>query len=143
MTPKNPLHHMKKVTQHLQCIETLYDEACAEANDLREKLREKIITEPLEETVHTAQSQRAKDWVVFANRVTHHIDGYTVPQYGDAPNDQVSEWTAEHCVNQLSKYASRFGSNARGGQDLLDLLKIAHYAQLAYDKLVEAENERK
>lgn len=143
MTPKNPLHHMKKVTQHLQCIETLYDEACAEVNTLRERLRDKIITVPPEETVHTAQSQRAKDWVVFANRVTHHIDGYTVPQYGDAPNDQVAEWTAEHCVNQLSKYASRFGSNARGGQDLLDLLKIAHYAQLAYDKLVEAENERK
>lgn len=143
MTPKNPLHHMKKVTQHLQCIETLYDETCAEVNTLRERLRDKIITVPPEETVHTAQSQRAKDWVVFANRVTHHIDGYTVPQYGDAPNDQVAEWTAEHCVNQLSKYASRFGSNARGGQDLLDLLKIAHYAQLAYDKLVEAENERK
>ena len=143
MTPKNPLHHMKKVTQHLQCIETLYDEACAEVNTLRERLRDKIITVPPEETVHTAQSQRAKDWVVFANRVTHHIDGYTVPQYGDAPNDQVAEWTAEHCVNQLSKYASRFGSNARGGQDLLDLLKIAHYAQLAYDKLLEAENERK
>ena len=143
MTPKNPLHHMKKVTQHLQCIETLYDEACAEVNTLRERLRDKIITVPPEETVHTAQSQRAKDWVVFANRVTHHIDGYTVPQYGDAHNDQVAEWTAEHCVNQLSKYASRFGSNARGGQDLLDLLKIAHYAQLAYDKLLEAENERK
>lgn len=143
MTPKTPTHHMKKVMQHWKCVETLLNEARAEADTLRERLREKIITEPLEETVHTAQSQRAKDWVVFANRVTHHIDGYTVPQYGDAPNDQVSEWTAEHCVNQLSKYASRFGSNARGGQDLLDLLKIAHYAQLAYDKLVEAENERK
>ena len=143
MTPKTPAHHAQKITQHLRCVEILYDEACAEVNDLRERLRKTIVIAPPEETVHTAQSQRAKDWVVFANRVTNHIDGYTVPQYGDAPNDQVSEWTAEHCVNQLSKYASRFGSNARGGQDLLDLLKIAHYAQLAYDKLVEAENERK
>jgi hypothetical protein len=143
MTPKNPAHHAQKIAQHLKCIETLYEDVCDEVSTLNFRLREEIVKVQPDKIAHTAQSQRAKDWEVFANRVTHHIDGYTVPQYGDAPNDQVSEWTAEHCVNQLSKYASRFGSNARGGQDLLDLLKIAHYAQLAYDKLVEAENERK
>lgn len=80
-------------------------------------------------------AQRTIDWLVFADRVGQHIENYTVPQYGDAPDDQVESWTAEHCVNQLHKYASRFGSNKREGQDALDLLKIAHYAQLAYDKL--------
>jgi len=35
---------------------------------------------------------------------------------------------------------ARHGSNARQEQDLLDLLKIAHYSQLAFDKESELKN---
>lgn len=87
------------------------------------------MTEPL---VPTAISLRGDDWLEFSAAVLQHIEHYTVPQYGDKGNDLASEYTVVQCVQQIKKYAARAGSNQRGGQDLLDLLKIAHYAQMAY-----------
>jgi hypothetical protein len=80
-------------------------------------------------------AQRTKDWNEFAGKVADHIENYTVPQYGDAPNDNVESWSAQDCIAQVQKYAARFGSNQRAGQEELDLMKIAHYAQLAMGKL--------
>lgn len=80
-------------------------------------------------------SNRGKDWMVFAEKVLSHIENYTVPQYGDAPDDQVEEWDAQDCTTTIRRYASRSGKNQRSGQDKLDMLKTAHYAQLAYNKL--------
>lgn len=78
---------------------------------------------------------RTKQWTEFAAKVADHITNYTVPQYGDAPNDNVESWSAADCIAQVQKYAARFGTNQRAGQEELDLMKIAHYAQLAHDKL--------
>lgn len=80
-------------------------------------------------------AQRTKDWNEFAAKVADHIENYTVPQYGDAPNDNVESWSAQDCIAQVQKYAARFGTNQRVGQEQLDLMKIAHYAQLANAKL--------
>lgn len=80
-------------------------------------------------------AQRTKDWNEFASKVADHIENYTVPQYGDAPNDNVESWSAQDCIAQIQKYAARFGTNQRTGQEELDLMKIAHYAQLSMDKL--------
>lgn len=80
-------------------------------------------------------AQRTKDWNAFAAKVADHIENYTVPQYGDAPNDNVESWSAADCIAQVQKYAARFGTNQRAGQEELDLMKIAHYAQLAMGKL--------
>lgn len=80
-------------------------------------------------------AQRTKDWNEFAAKVADHIENYTVPQYGDAPNDNVESWSAQDCIAQVQKYAARFGSNQRAGQEELDLMKIAHYAQLAAGKM--------
>lgn len=80
-------------------------------------------------------AQRTKDWNEFASMVADHIESYTVPQYGDAPNDNVESWSAKDCIAQIQKYAARFGANRRVGQEQLDLMKIAHYAQLAVGKL--------
>lgn len=80
-------------------------------------------------------AQRTKDWNEFAAKVADHIENYTVPQYGDAPNDNVEAWSAQDCIAQVQKYAARFGNNQRTGQEELDLMKIAHYAQLALGKL--------
>ena len=38
-------------------------------------------------------AQRTKDWNEFAAKVADHIENYTVPQYGDAPNDNVESWS--------------------------------------------------
>lgn len=79
---------------------------------------------------------RCLQWRVFAKRVEDHIRVYTVAQYGDAPDDEVEKWTAEQCVLAIQKYTKRFGSNMRGeAESLRDMLKIAHFACLAYDKL--------
>lgn len=80
-------------------------------------------------------AQRTKDWNEFATKVADHIENYTVPQYGDAPNDNVESWSSQDCIAQIQKYAARFGTNQRAGQEELDLMKIAHYAQLAMCKL--------
>lgn len=85
-------------------------------------------------------SKRAEDWNSFAKEVETHIQEYTVPQYGDKGEDIASEYSAEHCVAQIKKYAARFGKNSRPGQDALDLKKIAHYAQMAHEALKGGEN---
>ena len=86
-------------------------------------------------------SKRGVEWLDFTHKVLDHIEEYTVPQYGDKPNDPVEEWTAAQCVVAIKKYAARFGSNQRPGQEALDLLKIAHFAQLAFDKLEKERGE--
>jgi hypothetical protein len=80
------------------------------------------------------KSKRALAWRKFAEEVERHIEEYTVPQYGDAGEDQVTEWDAEDCLKNLSKYRKRYGKNARPGQQDLDFVKMAHYVQLAAEK---------
>ena len=81
-------------------------------------------------------SRRGDNWIEFAAHVHEHVEGYTVPQFGDKPDDQVEAWTAEDCIKAIRRYYSRFGSNQRGSEDQLrDMLKIAHYASLAWEKM--------
>lgn len=80
---------------------------------------------------------RGRDFAKFAQIVCNHTDTYTVPQYGDKGCDLATTYNAEDCIKAIRKYAARAGSNSREGQDRLDMLKIAHYAQLAYDKMGE------
>lgn len=85
-------------------------------------------------------SFREHMWVIFATVVGAHLREYAVPQYGDAPDDQLSGWTADQCIKQVGKYVARMDSNARGEQEkLTDLLKIAHYASVAWLKLRDYE----
>lgn len=87
-------------------------------------------------------SIRSDDWNVFAEEVDNHINFYTVPQYGDKGNDEADDFTPEECVKHIKRYAARHGKNQRDGQELLDLIKIAHYAQLAYTKILENEDAK-
>ena len=80
---------------------------------------------------------RATEWSEFADTVQEHIEEYTVPQYGQKGEDQLTEWTAADCVKQINKYANRFGKNQREGQELMDLVKMAHYCAVAWIKLQE------
>jgi len=87
-------------------------------------------------------SLRGDDWQAFANEVTEHIENYTVPQYGDKGEDMASDYTAQDCINQVKKYMARHGRNSRPGQDRLDLLKSAHYLQLAASLLEGEDNDK-
>lgn len=81
-------------------------------------------------------SERGKDWIIFNNKVLDHIETYTVAQYGDKGADLASDFSAQQFNDQIKKYAARFGKNSRPGQQALDFLKIAHYAQMAHDALI-------
>jgi hypothetical protein len=83
----------------------------------------------------TTTTQRAADWMVFAAAVAAHIETYTVPQYGDKGQDQATEYSTGDLLLQVRKYVNRFGRNQRPGQNALDLLKIAHYVQMTWDKV--------
>jgi hypothetical protein len=81
---------------------------------------------------------RIREWRAFSFLVEQHIGGYTIPQYGDMPNDQSSGWTPEQIKDSMQRYLNRFNSNARGEREVLrDMCKMAHYACIAYFKLLE------
>ena len=88
---------------------------------------------------------RVMEWRMFSNLVEMHIMNYTIPQYGDLPDDEVAKWTPEMCAMAIQKYTKRFSSNQRGAQEIRrDMLKISHFACIAYWKLKErSENDSK
>jgi len=87
-------------------------------------------------------SKRASEFNWFANIVIQHVEHYTVPQYGDAPNDQVEEWTPAQCMDSVKRYANRIDSNQRGRlESLRDMVKTAHFACLAFSKLKPTPEE--
>lgn len=83
----------------------------------------------------TDTSLREHMWIIFAALLGKHIKEYTIPQYGDYPNDNMSSFSAEDCEKNISRYVARFGTNARGvNETLRDYMKIAHYAAMAFIK---------
>ena len=83
-------------------------------------------------------SKRGAEWSDFSNKVLDHIDGYTVTQYGDMPNDQASEWTAHDVEQQIKKYTNRISTGQRGFEERQrDLLKIAHYCAILHAKRIK------
>lgn len=86
-------------------------------------------------------SQRGYDWLNFSADVAAHVENYTVPQYGDKPDDQIEEWSVEDCFRDVKKRMARYGKNVREGEQLRDFLKMAHVIQIAASKFQE-EKER-
>lgn len=85
---------------------------------------------------------RLDEWRLFSRLVEQHVTNYTIPQYGDLPNDEVAKWTPEMCALAMQKYTKRFNSEMRGkGEVLRDMMKIAHFACVTYWKLKEREND--
>lgn len=81
-------------------------------------------------------SLRGQEWLEFARDVMEHIENYTVPQYGDMPNDQMTSASIDDIKHDMTRYINRMGSNARGATEALrDMLKLAHYACIAHAKL--------
>ena len=84
-------------------------------------------------------SNRFMEWKFFSSIVGQHIEDYTVPQYGDAPHDEVENWTPDMCVAAMQKYTRRFEASKRGPEETLrDMLKIAHFACITYFKLCKS-----
>ena len=80
---------------------------------------------------------RIGDWNKFSNQVAKHVEQYTIPQYqsDDDQSDQVGIWSVDDCLKAIQRYLSRAGKGSRGLiEQQRDFIKIAHYAQFAYDK---------
>lgn len=89
----------------------------------------------LEPDMSMIKSNRGRMWSIFADEVANHIENYTVRQYKDFPDDQVTSWDENALKIQIEKYLNRLDSNQRGDMDAnMDLFKIAHYAQLIWSK---------
>ncbi len=80
-------------------------------------------------------SDNELDWIEFSEEVEKHIIKYVNTQYGDKNIMPAKHYTVEDCMKQIEKYRKRQGKNARPGQDKLDLIKIARWAQIAWEKL--------
>ena len=81
-------------------------------------------------------SKRGYEWNDFSHSVFDHVEKYTVPQYGDMPNDQASAFTAEEIAMNMKRYLNRVNSGQRGEEEARrDCLKLAHYACLLYNKI--------
>ena len=78
-------------------------------------------------------SKRGDQWNKFAHIVSHHIEEYTVSQYGDYPEDQATHFTTDDLVKAMQRYLNRYGRGARGREESIrDILKVAHYAQMLH-----------
>lgn len=87
------------------------------------------------------KSNRGRMWSIFADEVANHIENYTVKQYGDYPDDQVAKWDEGALKLQIEKYLNRLDTNQRGDMEAnMDLIKIAHYAQLIWSKRLGFED---
>jgi hypothetical protein len=77
---------------------------------------------------------RLKEWDEFSALVRKHIEEYTIPQYGDMPEDLASTWSKQDCIKSIGKYVARHGNHQRQDQAAGDLKKTAHYACMAFFK---------
>lgn len=85
----------------------------------------------LEPDPNMIKSNRGRMWGIFADEVANHIENYTIKQYKDYPEDQVTGWDEHILKEQIQKYLNRLDSNQRGDMEAnMDLIKIAHYAQM-------------
>ena len=87
---------------------------------------------------------RLKQWMDFELQVHRHINTYTREQYANPDGqEQVETFTSSDCWKNMERYFNRRNANTRGNKEKLrDLIKVAHYAQLAYDKLKAELDER-
>ncbi len=83
--------------------------------------------------------KRISEWKQFSIMMENYLEKYTIQKYKTSSEDidLVEIADAKYCIFSILKYAMRL-HNGRGKD--FDLHKIAHYAQLAYDKL-QKENK--
>lgn len=87
-------------------------------------------------------SDKELNWIYFNNIVNQHIKNYAVNQYGPTVAQSDDLHTAEDCINYIKKYVARREAARRGRLEVLrDLVKIAHFAQLAFDFMKPTQEE--
>ncbi len=89
-------------------------------------------------------SDKGQKWLDFVTLTLAHIENYSVPQYGPTLSENTDVTSTEDCLKYIAKYLRRHGSDRRGRiEELRDLVKIAHFAQFAFDMMEPTEEEIK
>lgn len=91
--------------------------------------------------MNNTPNTRLDEWTEFSKIVHNHILSYANGQYGEKGSDQSTFYTGKEIINQIEKYTHRYGKNAREGQQLLDFVKMAHYACIGYWKDLENKED--
>lgn len=84
-------------------------------------------------------SNQEQQWDAFAYAVSEHIRNYVLPQYGDVELAPEKGYTTEDFIKQSQRYLARFGRQSRTGEELLDLIKAAHWIQKAFVRIAKAQ----
>lgn len=88
------------------------------------------------------RSQKSIQWYIFADIAEDHIENYAVPQYGPDIKENPDVQNTEDCLKYIAKYRNRHGAERRGRlEELRDLVKIAHFAQIGFDMMNPTEEE--
>ncbi len=85
---------------------------------------------------------RLEEWREFSVYVHEHIEKYANSQYNDKGMDNVTNWSIDSIMAAIEKYIKRYKSNQRPGQEQPDLMKIAHYACMAFWKYEEEDSSQ-
>jgi len=87
-------------------------------------------------------SEKGQAWIGFAQLTLRHVENYSVPQYGPTLSENTDVTSTEDCLKYIAKYLRRHGSDRRGRiEELRDLVKIAHFAQFAFDMMKPTKEE--
>jgi len=86
---------------------------------------------------------RLEEWEDFNQKMLIHIEDYTLAQYGNSSGDeQIDTFSIEDCWMNLMRYYNRRNSSVRGKKEQLrDIIKVAHYAQLIFTKMQKELDE--
>lgn len=104
--------------------------------DITKDVPKKDIVDGCEAYIEPEFPVRLQEWWNFSEDVEEHIQEYTIPQYGDYPQDQLTTTTNECIVHDMKRYLNRFGKGQRGHREAMrDMLKIAQYAGVLYNRL--------
>lgn len=80
-------------------------------------------------------------WNVFSENVSQHISDYTVPQYGDFPNDLRTTCHEDVILADMQRYLTRYKDGKRGADETTrDMLKLAHYASMLWCRRTGAQD---
>ena len=88
-----------------------------------------------------SEIKRVQEWLDFTDHVEAHIEEYTVSQYGDKEDDYLTDKDPQFCIDQIERYCKRFGKQKRSNEELLDLIKMAHYICVAWHKIKEMKDD--
>lgn len=81
---------------------------------------------------------RELEWDSFSRIVGNHIRDYAVPKHGDVLEDKASAWTIDQSLRRVWGRSRSLSKAGKGCAAAVEIMKLAHEACIAYNKIVNA-----